>query len=415
MSERRVVVTGMGVVTPIGLNIEDYWNSLIQGKSGIDRLTRFDVSEFTSRIGGELKNFNPQDFDIEPKKTTRIDRFVQYALAAAKEAFESSGLDMNNEDPFRCGCIVGSGIGGLLTVENEHKKLLNRGPKRVSPFLIPAMIIDIASGEVAIKYGLKGLNYGIVSACASSAHGIGDSLRMIRSGDADVIITGGSEASITPLGLAGFCSARALSTRNDDPQKACRPFDKERDGFIMAEGAGILVLEELAHAKKREARILAEIAGYGATADAYHITAPHPEGRSGAQALRVAIEDAKINKEEVDYINAHGTSTQLNDKTETKVLKDVFGEHATNLAISSTKSMAGHLLGAAGAIEIIACIKTINENIIHPTINYENPDPDCDLDYVPNEAREAKVNVALSNSLGFGGHNAAVVIKRFSD
>lgn len=413
MSSRRVVVTGMGVISPIGLNVKDFWNSLIEGKSGISRITRFDVSEYSSQIAGEIKEFNPGEFGIGAKKARKVDLFVQYALAAATEAYKSSGLDVDKEDQFRMGAIIGSGIGGLATVETEHIKLLNKGPRKVSPFLIPAMIIDIAAGEVSIKYGLKGVNYGVVSACASSAHAIGDSMRMIQYGDADVIFTGGAESSSTTLGLAGFCAARALSTRNDEPERASRPFDAQRDGFIMAEGAGILVLEELEHAKKRGAEILAEVAGYGATADAYHITAPHPDGAGGIHSMKKAINDARFNLEDIDYVNAHGTSTPLNDKVETQVIKNVFGEYANSIAVSSTKSMTGHLLGAAGAVELIACIKSINEDIIHPTVNYENPDSDCDLDYVPNVARSKKVNVALSNSLGFGGHNAAIVVKKF--
>lgn len=415
MSDMRVVVTGIGIVSPVGLSIKDFWDSLIKGKSGIGKITHFDASQYTSQIAGEIKDFNPGNFGIDPKKLKRIDMFVQYALAASKEAYESSGLDMEKEDPFRCGTIIGSGVGGLKTIENEHIKLLDKGPKRVSPFLIPGMIIDIAAGEVAIKYGLNGINYGIVSACASSAHAIGDAMRMIQYGDADIIFCGGAEYSTTPLGLAGFCSARALSTRNDEPQKASRPFDAQRNGFVMSEGAGILVLEELEHARKRGANILAEVIGYGATADAYHITAPHPEGAGGINAMKNAIKDARINPEDIDYINAHGTSTPLNDKVETQVIKNVFGDHANNLAISSTKSMTGHMLGAAGGIELIACIKTINEGVIHPTINYENPDPECDLDYVPNEARQKVVDIALSNSLGFGGHNAVIIVKKFSE
>jgi 3-oxoacyl-[acyl-carrier-protein] synthase II len=415
MSKRRVVITGTGVVSPVGKSVSEFWNSLVNGKSGITKITRFDTSQYTSQIAGEVKDFNPPEYDIDPKKAKRIDLFTQYALAAAKEAVETSGLDMDKEDPFRCGTIIGSGIGGLKVIEQEHSKLISKGPRRVSPFLIPAMIIDMAAGEVSIKYGLQGVNYAVVSACASSGHAIGDAARMIQYGDADVIVSGGAESSSTSLGLGGFCSVKALSTRNDDPEKASRPFDGGRDGFVMGEGAGILVLEELEHAKKRGANILAEVIGYGATGDAYHITAPQPEGAGGTRAMVNAIKDAQINPEEVDYINAHGTSTQLNDKIETRVIKNVFGQHANNLMISSTKSMTGHLLGAAGAVELIACIKSINEGVVHPTINQEIPDPECDLDYVPNEAREKEVKVALSNSLGFGGHNAALVIRTFSE
>ncbi|MFC2061007.1 beta-ketoacyl-ACP synthase II [Elusimicrobiota bacterium] len=414
MSKKRVVVTGMGVITPIGSTISEYWNSLVAGKSGIEKITRYDVSEFSAQIAGEIKDFEPEKYDIDSKLAKRIDTFILYALAASKEAFESSGLDMEKENSFRCGTIIGSGMGGLFTIEKEHIKLREKGPRRVSPFLVPGMIIDMAAGQVAIKYGLNGLNYAVVSACASSAHAIGDSFKMIQSGVADVIFGGGTEYCTTPLGLAGFCSAKALSTRNDDPQKASRPFDAERDGFVMSEGAGIIVLEELEHAKNRGANILAEVVGYGATADAYHMTAPHPDGAGGINAMKMAIEDAGLKPEEVDYINAHGTSTSLNDKIETGVIKSVFGDHARKLAINSTKSMTGHLLGAAGVVEIIATIKTINEGVLHPTINYENPDPECDLDYVPNEAREQEINVGLSNSLGFGGHNAAVIVKKYS-
>lgn len=414
MSERRVVVTGMGVVNPVGLSVDEFWDSLINGRSGIGRITRFDTSEYTTQIGGELKNFDPENFGIDKRKARRSDLFVIYALAASEEAVRMSGIDFDKEDPFRCGTVLGSGIGGLMTVEEEHKKLIEKGPRRVSPFLIPSMIADMAPGEVAIRYNLKGINYSVVSACASSAHALGDAMKMIKAGAADVVVSGGCEASITPLGLAGFCSARALSTRNDDPERASRPYDAERDGFVMAEGGAILVIEELEHAKKRGANILAELVGYGATADAYHITAPQPEGLSGTEAMRISIKDAGLNPEDIQYINSHGTSTPLNDKIETQVIKNVFGDHAKKLSISSTKSMTGHLLGAAGATELVACIKTINEGIAHPTINYENPDPDCDLDYIPNQAREMKVDAALSNSLGFGGHNASLVVKRFS-
>ncbi len=413
MSERRVVITGMGVVSPVGLTVKEYWDSLLAGKSGINKVTRFDVSQFDSQIAGEVKNFNPSDYGIDAKKSRKTDLFVQYALAASKEAFESSGLDIEKEDPFRCGAIVGCGVGGLATIEREHIKFLNKGPGRISPFLIPAMIIDIAAGEISIKYGLHGVNYGVVSACASSAHAIGDAMRLIKYGDADIIFAGGAESCSTTLGLGGFCAAKALSTRNDDPEKASRPFDVDRNGFVMSEGSAILVLEELEHARNRGANIIAELAGYGATADAHHITAPHPEGLGGINAMKKAIKDAGMNPEDIGYVNAHGTSTKLNDKIETYVIKEVFGDNAKTLAISSTKSMTGHLLGAAGAVELVAAIKTINDGIIHPTINYENPDPDCDLDYVPNKAREKEVSAALSNSLGFGGHNAAVIVKKF--
>ncbi len=413
MTKRRVVITGTGVLTPIGSDIREFWNSLIEGKNGVGQITKFDASEYSTTIAAEIKDFNPENFGIDPKKAKRLDIFILYALAACREAFQTSGIETEKEDPFRMGVVVGSGIGGLQLIEQEKTKLIERGPRRVSPFLIPGMIIDMVAGEVAMQYGFMGPNYGVVSACASSAHAIGDAMRMIQYGDADVIITGGSEASVTQLGLAGFCSAKALSKRNDEPQKASRPFDAQRDGFVMGEGAGFLVLEELEHAKKRGAEILAEVRGYGATADAYHMTAPHPEGAGGIAAMKAAIRDAELDISEIDYINAHGTSTELNDKIETMVIKKVLGERALEIPVSSTKSMTGHLLGAAGAVESIALIKSIKEGIVHPTINYENPDPECDLDYVPNEAREHKVRAALTNSLGFGGHNATLLFSEF--
>ncbi len=414
MTDRRVVVTGMGALTPVGLDVDTYWQALIEGRSGISQITKFDTEKFTSQIAGELKNFNPQDYGIDSKQQRKADDFILYSLAASDEAIKSSGLDMEKEDPYRCGVIIGSGIGGLQTIEKQHKRMLKRGPRRITPFLIPAMIIDMASGQVAIRHNLKGCNYAVVSACASSANSVGDAFRMIQYGDADVILAGGAENSISPMGLGGFCSARALSSQNDSPKTASRPFDKERDGFVMAEGAGILVLEELEHAKKRGADILAEVTGYGSSADAYHITAPAPTGESGVNAMEKALNDAGLNPEQMDYINAHGTSTPLNDKIETAVIKKVFGEYAKNIPISSTKSMVGHLLGAAGSVEIIASVKSINEGVIHPTINQKNPDPECDLDYVPNEAREAVVDSALSNSLGFGGHNCSIIVKKFT-
>ncbi len=413
MTKRRVVVTGIGALTPIGFTVDKFWNSLIEGENGVGQITKFDASEYTTTIAAEIRGFDAADFGIDPKKAKRLDIFILYALAACREAFRMSGIETEKEDPFRMGVLVGSGIGGLQLIEKEKTKLIEKGPRRVSPFLIPGMIIDMVAGEVAMQYGFMGLNYGIVSACASSAHAIGDALRMIQVDDADVIITGGSEASVTKLGLAGFCSAKALSKRNDDPERASRPFDAGRDGFVMGEGAGFLVLEELEHAKKRGADILAELKGYGATADAYHMTAPHPEGLGGIAAMKRAMEDGGVNPADIDYINAHGTSTELNDKIETMVIKKVLGERAGDIPVSSTKSMTGHLLGAAGAVESIALIKSIKEGIVHPTINYENPDPECDLDYVPNQAREHKVRAALTNSLGFGGHNATLLFSEF--
>lgn len=410
--DRRVVITGYGVISPIGIGADDFWNSLVSGKSGISRVSTFDTSQFSSQIGAEVKNFQPEKY-IDKKKIRKMDRFSQLAIAAAKIAIEDAKLDMKKEDPFRVGVIVGSGIGGLSTVAAEHKVLLEKGPRRVSPFMIPMLITNIAAGEIAIAHNIKGPNYSLSSACATSNHTIGDALRLIHYGDADVIIAGGSEAAVTPLGLAGFCSARALSTRNDDPEHASRPFDKERDGFVMGEGAGIVILELLEHALSRGVTIRAELIGYGATNDAYHITAPSPDGQSAARAMSNALADGGVKPEEVDYINAHGTSTPLNDKVETFAIKKVFGDYAYKIPISSSKSMIGHLLGAAGVVELIATILSMEKEMLPPTINYEFPDPECDLDYVPNKARPKKINVALSNSLGFGGHNATLVVRKY--
>ena len=411
--KRRVVITGMGVVTPIGIGKEAFWDSLKNGRSGAGRLTFFDVSDYPCQIDAEVKGFDPEKY-IDKKTIRRMDRFTQYAYAAADMAVRDAGLDTAKVDPDRVGVIVGSGIGGLSTIEEEHAVLREKGARRVSPFLIPKLISNMAPGEIAIRWGFTGPNYAVSSACATSNHAIGDALRLLRYGDADVIIAGGSEAAITPLGFAGFCSARTLTTRNDAPEKASRPFDKDRDGFLMGEGAGIVVLETLDHALARGAKIYVELAGYGATDDAYHITAPNPEGTSAVKAMQRAIADADIKPEQIQYINAHGTSTSLNDKTETKALKIVFGEHAKKLAISSTKSMTGHLLGAAGVVELVASILCIQNKLAHPTINYETPDPECDLDYIPNKARPMKIDVALSNSLGFGGHNAVLVVKKYA-
>jgi len=410
--DRRVVITGYGVVSPIGIGIGDFWNSLASGKSGISRVSSFDASQFSSQICAEVKNFQPEKY-VDKKKIRKMDRFSQLAFAAAKMAIENAKLDMEKEDPFRVGVIVGSGIGGLSTVAAEHRVLLEKGPRRVSPFMIPMLITNIAAGEIAIAYNIQGPNYSLSSACATSNHTVGDALRLIRYGDADVIIAGGSEAAVTPLGLAGFCSAKALSTRNDDPEHASRPFDKERDGFVMGEGAGIVILEALEHALSRGASIHAELIGYGATDDAYHITAPSPDGQSAARAMSNALADGGVKPEEVDYINAHGTSTPLNDKIETLAIKKVFGDYAYKIPISSNKSMIGHLLGAAGVVELIATILSMEKETVPPTINYEFPDPECDLDYVPNRARPKKIKVALSNSLGFGGHNATLVVRKY--
>ena len=414
MNTKRVVITGIGVLSPIGNSKAEFWSSLINGKGGIGPNTKFDVSEHTSKIAGELKNFDASHL-ISSKEARRMDGFVQYALVAADEAIKDAKLDLQSENPERIGCIVGSGIGGLITIEEQHKIFLEKGAKRVSPFLIPMLIINMASGQIAINYNLKGPNFAVVTACASSNHGIGEAYRIIQNAKADVMVVGGSENGITPLGLAGFCSARALSTRNDDPKHASRPFDKERDGFIMAEGAAILVLESLEHALARNADIIAEIVGYGATCDAYHMTAPDPEARGAIRSMQLALEDAGVSPDKVDYINAHGTSTVLNDKIESKAINLTFKGHAKKLMVSSTKSMTGHMLGAAGAIEASATALALKEGIIPPTINYNVPDPDCNLDYVPNEARKVDFSIAISNSLGFGGHNATIAIKKFNE
>ncbi len=410
--ENRVVITGLGAVTPVGIGKETYWDSLVNGKSGIKKITRFDVTDFSCHIAGELKDFEPTKY-IEKKDVRRMDRFAQYAVAAAKLAVEDANLTIDEKNDKRVGVLIGSGIGGIETFEEQSKNLFHKGPSRVSPFLIPMMIVNMASGQVGINIGAKGPNSATVTACASGTHAIGDAFMILRSGWADVMVTGGSEAAITPLAIAGFCSAKALSTRNDAPEHSMRPFDKERDGFVMGEGAGLIVLETLEHAKKRGAHIYAEIVGYGMSCDAYHITAPDPKGEGATSAIMAALRHARLNITDVDYINAHGTSTNYNDKFETMAIKNVFGEHAYKTAISSTKSMTGHLLGAAGGIEAIACALSLEKGIIPPTINYEFPDPECDLDYVPNSARELNINIALSNSFGFGGHNAVLAFKKF--
>ena len=410
---RRVVVTGVGIVSPLGNNKEDFWSSLTQGKSGVEKLTLFDASEFSCQISAEVKDFNAQE-RLGKKEVRQMDRFTQFAVVAALDAALDARLDMSREDLDRIGVIVGSGIGGLGTVETQHSILLEKGPRRISPFFIPMFVPDMASGQISITLGVKGPNSCIVTACASSSHAIGDSYRIIQRGEADVMITGGSEAAITPVALGGFCAMRALSTRNNEPSQASRPFDKERDGFVMGEGAGILILESLKHANSRGAHIYAEVIGYGMSGDAYHITAPAPDGEGAARAMEAALNDACLSSEEVDYINAHGTSTQLNDKLETAAIKRVFGKHADRLAISSTKSMTGHLLGASGGIEFIASVLSIETGVVHPTINYEYPDPECNLDYVPNKARQMNINVCMSNSFGFGGHNATLAVKKYN-
>ncbi|MCX5781116.1 MAG: beta-ketoacyl-ACP synthase II [Elusimicrobia bacterium] len=411
--KKRIVITGMGVVSPIGIGKEVFSENLRKGKSGVSLITSFDVSAHPTKIAATIKDFNPENFGIERKKARHMARFTQLGVAAAKMAVEDSGLDLTRIDRSRVCVIAGIGIGGIEVMEEEQKNLLQKGPRRVSPFFIPMMITNMLPGEIAIKFGFTGPNYAVTSACASANNAMGDVLRLLRYGDADIAITGGSEAPITPLSLAGFCNVKALSERNDAPEKASRPFDKNRDGFVMGEGSAIFVFETLDHAKKRGAKIYAEIAGYGASDDAYHVTAPDPEGKAAIQAVKMCLEDAEIKPEQIDYINAHGTSTSLNDKTETLVIKKVFGERSYKIPISSTKSILGHLLGAAGAIELAATLVCMEKGFIHPTINYETPDPECDLDYVPNVARQAKINFALSNSLGFGGHNSTIAIKRY--
>jgi len=412
--KRRVVVTGMGAITPIGSGKEAFWNALKEGKSGIGPITHFDASEYATQIAGEVNDFDFEQY-IGKKEMKRMDRFTHFAVAAAKMAVEDAKLNVEEIDANLFGVILGCGIGGIGTLEKEHEKLLNKGPRRVSPFLIPMMISNIGSGYVSMQLGAKGPNTTVVTACASATNAIGDAFHAIQRGDANVMATGGSEASITPTGIAGFCTMKAMSTRNDSPQTASRPFDVDRDGFVMGEGGGILILEELEHAKKRGAHIYAEVAGFGMSADAYHITSPAPGGEGGARAISAALRSAGIKPEQVDYYNAHGTSTPYNDKFETMAVKSVFGDHAYNLVINSTKSMTGHLLGAAGAVEAIACVMSCYEDFVHPTINIENQDPELDLDYVPNVGKAKVVNYAVSNSLGFGGHNATVVIKKFVD
>ena len=409
----RVVVTGIGLVTPVGLDSESTWNSLVEGRSGIDYISLFDAEGYESRIAGEVDNFDASAA-LGRKEAKRLDRFSQFACVAALEALEHANLNMEKEDADRVGVLIGSGVGGIITISDQHKILLKRGPKRVSPFLVPMMLGDMASGQVSMMIGAKGPNFSTVSACATGADSIGEALEMIRRGRADVVIAGGTEAAICEIGVAGFNSCMALSTRNEDPQGASRPFDSDRDGFVLGEGAGLLVLESLEHAEKRGANILAEMSGYGASSDAHHVTQPHPDGEGAARAMKWAIEDAGITPDKVDYINAHGTSTPLNDKYETIAMKRMYGDHAYNLAISSTKSMTGHLLGAAGAIEAAFTVLAIKNDIVPPTINIENPDPDCDLNYIPNTAKKQPVNVAMSNSLGFGGHNASLVFERFA-
>ena len=409
MEQRRAVITGMGPITPVGTGTEVYWRALLDGVSGVGPITHFDASEFTTRIAAEVKDFDPEQY-IERKEAKRMDRFVQLSVAASKLAIEDAGLEITADNADRVGVLIGSGIGGSNTWEDQHTVLMEKGPGRVSPFFVPMLISDMAAGMVSIITGAKGPNLAITSACATATHGIGEAARIIGRGDADIMIAGGSEAALSPLSVAGFCSMRALSTRNDDPKHASRPFDLNRDGFVMGEGAGTVIVEALDCALARGAKIYAEVIGFGMSGDAYHITAPAPEGEGAARSMAAALKDAGIKPSDVDYINAHGTSTDANDKLETMAIKAIFGEHAYKVAISSTKSMTGHLLGAAGAIEAIACICAIRDGIVHPTMNYETPDPECDLDYVPNKARKLDVRIAMSNSFGFGGHNATLVL-----
>ncbi|WP_080874986.1 beta-ketoacyl-ACP synthase II [Oceanobacillus timonensis] len=411
MVEKRVVITGLGAVTPVGNDVATMWESIRNGKSGIDFVTKVDKELFTAKAAAEVKDFDPNAY-MDKKDARKMDPFTQFAVAAAKMAVEDAKLEITEENANRIGVWIGSGIGGMKTWEEQHSKFLEKGPKRVSPFFVPMMIPDMAAGQVSIQLGAKGINSCTVTACSSGANSIGDAFKAVQRGDADVMITGGTEAPISDMAFAGFSSAKALST-TDDPKKACRPFDKDRNGFVMGEGSGILIIESLESAKERGAEIYAEIVGYGATGDAYHITAPAESGEGAARAMQQAIADAHLTSDEIDYVNAHGTSTDLNDKYETQAIKTVFGEKASSLAISSTKSMTGHLLGAGGAVESIISIKAIVDGVVPPTINYETPDPECDLDYVPNEAREQEVNAVISNSLGFGGHNVALVFKKY--
>jgi len=410
----RVVITGLGVVSPLGIGREAFWEAVQQGRSGAGPVTRFDASSFPTRIAAEVKEFNPLNY-MDKKTARHTDRFAQMALAAALMAVKDAGLALEDEDRERVGVLMGSGIGGIETYEQQHKVLLERGAGRVSPFFIPMMISNMAGGQIAIELGIKGPNFCVVSACASSANAIGEAMRLIQRGEAEVVIAGGSEAAITPLAFAGFCAMRAMSTRNEEPEKACRPFDRDRDGFVMGEGAGVVILESLSHALRRGAPILAELKGYATNADAFHIVQPDPDGQGAARVMAEALADAEVPVEEVDYINAHGTGTDLNDRLETLAIKQIFGSHVSRLAVSSTKSMTGHLLGASGAVELIATVLAIQKQWLPPTINLENPDPECDLDYVPNWGRPGLIRNAVSNSFGFGGHNAALVVQRWEE
>jgi 3-oxoacyl-[acyl-carrier-protein] synthase II len=412
VNTRRVVVTGLGTLSPVGNTADEFWTALVQGRSGVGMITRFDTTGYPTRIAGEVRNFDPLDF-VDKKEARRLDPYLQYAIASAVLAVQDAALDTGKVDGNRFGVLIGSGIGGISTLLESHRNLIEKGPDRVSPFFIPMLIANMASGLVSMRFGAKGPNSAVVTACATGNHAIGDSFKIIQRADADIMIAGGSEAIIIPLTIAGFCSMKAMSTRNDEPTKAMRPFDANRDGFVAGEGAGILVLESLDHALARDARIYAEIVGYGMTGDAHHMTAPDPEGDGAARAMAAAVRDAGLDVSDVGYINAHGTSTQYNDKFESIAIKRVFGEHARRLAVSSTKSMTGHLLGAAGGIEAIATVLALHHGVLPPTINYETPDPDCDLDYIPNQARKQDVEVALSNAFGFGGTNATLAFRAY--
>jgi 3-oxoacyl-[acyl-carrier-protein] synthase II len=409
---RRVVVTGVGLVSPLGIGIDPVWAKVCEGVSGVGPITKFDTADFETKIAAEVKGFRSEDY-LAPKDIKKMDIFIHYALAATRLAMDDAGLQISENNPGRIGVIIGTGLGGLSTIEKYHKVLLDRGPQRITPFFIPMLIANEASGQIAIEYGVKGPNLCVVTACATGAHSIGEACRSIQHGDADAIIAGGVEATITPLAVGGFNAMKALSTRNAEPERASRPFDRDRDGFVMGEGGAVQILEELEHARARKARIYAEVVGYGYTADAYHLAAPDPDGDGAARCMQMALQDARLSPGEIDYINAHGTSTELNDITETVAIKRVFGDRARKLPVSSTKSVTGHLLGAAGSTEAVFSVLAIRDKIIPPTINYENPDPRCDLDYVPNTAREAEVKVVLSNAFGFGGTNATLIFKRF--
>jgi len=414
MDKKRVVVTGVGLITPLGIGVEDSWNSIIAGRAGIRRITHFDSSNFPTQIAGEVEGFNPEDY-IEPKEIKKMDRFIHFAIATATMAINDSGLKITDGNAEKVGVIVGSGIGGLHAIEHYHSVFLEKGPRRISPFFIPMLVINLASGQISIKFGAKGPNSAVATACATGSHSIGDAYKIIQRGDADAMIAGGTEAVITPLGIGGFNAMKALSTRNDEPGKASRPFDIDRDGFVMGEGSGIVILESLESAMDRGVRIYAEIVGYGMTADAYHITSPAPGGEGAARCMQITLKDGSVDPSKVDYINAHGTSTKYGDEIETNAIKTVFREHSYKVAISSTKSMIGHLLGAAGGVEAVITILSIYNDIITPTINLDKPDPECDLDYVPYKSRKMTINYALTNSFGFGGTNACLLFKKFKN